>query len=776
MSHQLHTAEDLHRIQKRLEELCGFTERVANRLDSMDRKVDRMLKAIENRGQHAAHVLRRREMPTIPRFFHGRNDIVDDVARLLTSREKARVCVLGPGGMGKTSVAVTVMQNEAVGKTFKEENRFWVSCIDAKSPGLLLQVLYSGLRITQDTGDALADIRSELQICPDSRLLVLDNFETPWHPREGHQREVKEILCSLTSLPHLSILVTMRSNFPPSEEIAWEERMLQSTDEEASRLIYTDIDPAAIDHPALPDLLCALDHMPFAITLMATMGKKSKSPPDELLKMWHEGGTDMLSEPEEGMNHCISLSVDNEYVAGNPEASTLLATLSMLPAGADYRHLEWWAPSLKNRAKAVATLNEAALVMDRDDGQGSAVIYVLPVVQSYMHRGDRISQPIRHNVQAACYQFIKKHKSLPGDPTFLDDLKALASEETNIQVILLEAAAQTESSIQSTSSPKINVATNSLLEALLTFSWFQRWSKHRVDVAERTIALAWTLNQEYHLAEALFCLGCTLKEIDRYSDAVNSFKKARECFRSLPNGPDLFRAGQCGLELCDAYQYMQKSLLAEDVLLEAQDDLKKSGREYGVALGLLTLGGLHFYMNEDDEALKQFDAAKTAFERLHRPVDVANCLHDAARSYAMLERYLEALDASEHALRAFDQFGLTHKLCEAMIRKARYLKMLDRDDDAMEILPRTLEECQRLGSPLLIAQTLEEFGEVCANKTNHSAARAAYERAQEQYESMGRTSLGRDGARRCRHNISRLILMEDDPAGNTLHLKPSARY
>ena len=476
------------------------------------------------------------------------------------------------------------------------------------------------------------------------------------------------------------------------------------------------------------------------------------------------------------MNHCISLSVDSDYVAGNEDALTLLATLSMLPAGTDQRHLEWWAPTLKNRAKAVATLNEAALVMGRDDGEGNALISVLPVVQSYMHQGNRTSDAIRQNVQAACYQFINKHKSSPGDPTFMDDLKALAREDTNIQVILLEAAAQTQASSQFTSSPEMNTATNSLLEALLAFSWFQRWSKHRVDVAECTTALARTLNQERQLAEALFCLGCTLKEIDRYIDAARTLKAGRECFRCLPDGHDLFRAGQCGLELSHVYQYMQESSLAEDVLREAQDDLEKGGNEYGVALGLLHLGKLCWHNGNNEEALQKFVAAEIAFSHLHKPVDVAYCHHHAARSYAMLGKYLEAKDASENAIQAFETFRLLRSLCEALTLKARYLKMLGRDVDAMEILLRSLEESQRLGSPLPIAQTLEEVGEVCANKANYGAARASYERALEQFESMGRTYMDQSGASRCRHNISQLILMEKDPAGNSLHLKPAARY
>ena len=178
--------------------------------------------------------------------------------------------------MGETSVALAVMESEAVRNKFGEENRLLVPCIGATSPSLLLQILYRSLRITRDTGNSLDDICSELKASIDLCVILLDNFETPWNPQQGDQRDVERILCFLSTLPHISILVTMRSNFPPSDGIQWEYKNLLPTDEEASRMIYTDIDLSASAHPAPGDLLHALGHMPYAITLMATLGKKSK--------------------------------------------------------------------------------------------------------------------------------------------------------------------------------------------------------------------------------------------------------------------------------------------------------------------------------------------------------------------------------------------------------------------------------------------------------------------------------------------------------------------
>ena len=67
------------------------------------------------------------------------------------------------------------------------------------------------------------------------------------------------------------------------------------------------------------------------------------------------------------------------------DRSDQLKFLSMLPAGANHPHLDWWAPTLKNRARAIATLSDAALIVDRDLGESrGTMISVIPVVQSYM--------------------------------------------------------------------------------------------------------------------------------------------------------------------------------------------------------------------------------------------------------------------------------------------------------------------------------------------------------------------------------------------------------
>ena len=52
----------------------------------------------------------RQEMPLKPEIFHGRDDLIEGIAQLLLQEKTSRVCILGPGGMGKTSVSLAVAE------------------------------------------------------------------------------------------------------------------------------------------------------------------------------------------------------------------------------------------------------------------------------------------------------------------------------------------------------------------------------------------------------------------------------------------------------------------------------------------------------------------------------------------------------------------------------------------------------------------------------------------------------------------------------------------
>ncbi len=173
-----------------------------------------------NRQAHTANHASSRQMPTKPSIFYGRDAFVAEVADILINADPdskpPRICIRGPGGMGKD-----VLCSRSDGR-FSHPPQVW-------RQGPILGAMYlcdiprspTPTPLQQPShligyGDYLADIITELKSSSLPRLMLLDNFETPWDPVEGSREHVEDILTRLSALSQLSILVTMRTNIPPS--------------------------------------------------------------------------------------------------------------------------------------------------------------------------------------------------------------------------------------------------------------------------------------------------------------------------------------------------------------------------------------------------------------------------------------------------------------------------------------------------------------------------------------------------------------------------------
>jgi tetratricopeptide (TPR) repeat protein len=731
------TSQSLQKIQRRLEDIYGLTKKVAQNVENLgvtvNNRFDQLTVLLSGKAHDGSVVLVRQTMPPKPRILYGRDDFVKDVGRLLANDETSRVCILGPGGMGKTSVALAAMEDSSICQKFPKSNRFWVPCVQATSADSLIHILYSSLRITRDTKHPMDDILSELSATDDPRLILFDNFETP-----NHIPDVIQILLQLAALPHVAILITMRG-IAPTHEIKWEIRNLPPVDMDACCSIFTTICPSIKGDPNLEDLIKALYCMPFAVTLMASLGNELQLTAGDLLQEWHRVGTGMISHSEfrEGsMDKSISLSVDSKLVTQNPDALTLLAVLSMLPAGTTNKNLDWWAPTLKSKLGALATLRKAALIIDlKPDPKEESVFFVLPVVQSYMKHGKRISQDVQNTVRSACYKFIVEHNSIPGQASFHDDAAALAREETNIQTILLEATAaaaegQTSSHTEDdTSKPQVETSIDAL-DALVAFSWYLQFTQTTTEFAEHTIKVARAARQNRHIAEALFCLGCLNEKTSRYELASFYLDAARKHFRTLSTPAGYLRAGECGVILVDVDMFLSATskVILKDAR-EAEADFKKSNDISGVTRGKVAMGHAHFHISEHEKSLTCLFEAKKELEKDSRSTsELARCIHLIARNYQYVDRYSDSVEMAKEGEKVAEEAGDEEQLCRIRTTMARSLCHCDKDDEALEVIERTLPFAQRQG-PHRIALLLDRFAAICERKKDYPAAIKAFEEA-----------------------------------------------
>ena len=571
LANDLRDSDLLQELHARLAKIQSLSQQVANKIDDVHEDV-KDIKQILAKSRRSATLRSSdtvvQQMPLKPGVFHGRDDIIEEITQLLMKEETSRICILGPGGMGKTSVSLGVVEQPLIKARFLPDNLVWVPCIEATSATLLLEILYIQLQVPGDKQITIENIISQLNTSTQPRLILLDNFETPYNVLGGTQKQVDDILRRIAMLNHVAILVTMRGRHPPCDEaIKWQSKEIRPTDEAACLRIYHNIYPDSENDCDVGRLLCVLGHMPFAVMLMARLAKEGRSTAKELLFAWSEHGPDILPDLEQSMERSISVSINSHLMRQDPQALLLLKILSCLPAGTTRTTLRWWVPAshIAMVPSAIATLSKAGLLVENErQDSDSPVLFVLPVVQSFMQHG-RIEEEIWCNIHSSCCQYVLDHACRKDDSAFPVKSKALAAEDINIQAILYGSPTMQHTSI---------MLSDRAIEALTAFSWYRCDMKPNLEIAEHAVIMAKALGVRRYIASTLWCLGMTYSFIGKYYDAYDHLHEAYKLFNTLlPGDCELQRfCCLCGTDLVNG---MRLTSRGSDRAISLAHDVEK---------------------------------------------------------------------------------------------------------------------------------------------------------------------------------------------------------
>jgi tetratricopeptide (TPR) repeat protein len=692
----------------------------------------------------------RQYMPLKPDVFHGQDDFVEHIAQFFLQEETSRVCILGPGGMGKTSVSLAVVESSLLQQRFPPHNCVWVPCIEATSAARLLEILRIQLQMPGDKQITLEKIISELDASKEPRLILLDNFETPWN--SSTQEQVEVILLQLAELRHIAILVTMRETRPPcSNGIKWQSKYIEPVDDEACLRIFHEINPSSKDDPDVGRLLTALGYMPFAVTLMAKLGMEGKATAKELLDAWFESGPDILScWPEQSMNQSIGLSVESDLVKRNPNAIVLLSTLSLLPAGTTKENLRWWAPALKMIPCAIDALSRAALLVENKQNLASSVLFVSPVVQSFMQQQDRIAEEIQNQIQPSCCQYVLDHACRYDDSMFSVKSEALAAEDTNIQSILFRSPAS-----QNT------VLSDRTMEALIAFSWHRCDTKPSLEIADYVVTAA-NASGERYLASAVWCLGQTYHQLGEMYHAYNHLQKAYQLFSTLPPGDVESQrlGGHCGIDLVNtAHQTLQDK--GEAVSLARDVEMKCAAVSDDLIHGraLVALGNALNEARQRQEALVHLERGMAILKSLGNAVNLARAYQCIARVHYCERKVSEAVDAIQEAWKHAQSSGSQSDQMYISMGLATYLFSANRDTEAWKYLEISLMKASYIGNRLQVAYAWEHMGYGYLRRGDYQNAYGAYEAAAEKYHGTFDSRCEKN----CQENMARIKQKRGDP-------------
>src|ERR1700761_7704557 len=246
-------------------------------------------------------------LPPPPQIFFGRNKALEHLLHLLAKLKSnpIYVAILGTGGIGKTALGVSFLHHSSVILHFGDF-RWFISCEGIFNADGLRSVLANIFKL--DEKMFISSIRRLASSIDSNMLLMLDNLETPWEPKDN-QQAVEELLLQLSDVPGLSLVVTLRGSERPSG-IAWTRPFLpplHSLDYEASIQTFTSISDVPEDAPGLKELIDVTDGLPLAITLMATHAQYTSCL--LLLNRWNDKRTTMLTRGAHTRLSSIDVSI-----------------------------------------------------------------------------------------------------------------------------------------------------------------------------------------------------------------------------------------------------------------------------------------------------------------------------------------------------------------------------------------------------------------------------------------------------------------------------------
>ena len=362
--------------------------------------------------------------PPPPRDCFGRNELIEEVVEFAERLEP--IALIGAGGIGKTSIALTVLHHNRIDQRFGENRRF-IRC-DRFHPSRanflarLSKVIGAGVENPED----LTPLRSSLT--SKEMLLVLDNAESILDPQGTGAQEIYAVVDELCQFKNICLLITSRITTVPPHCRCPE---IPTLSMEAACDIFYGIYRNNGKSRIINDLLRRLGFHALSIKLLATTASRNAWDHNRLANEWDVRRAQVLqTNYNESLAVTVELSLSSPtFFSLDPNARDLLGVIAFFPHGIDERNLGWLFPAISDGQHLLDTFCLLSLTY-----RVNGFVTMLAPIRDYLTPQDPLSSPLLRTTRD--YYFSRLSVGADPENPGRGETRWVGSEDVNIEHLL----------------------------------------------------------------------------------------------------------------------------------------------------------------------------------------------------------------------------------------------------------------------------------------------------------------------------------------------------
>ena len=363
-------------------------------------------------------------MPPPPSVCFGRDGLIEKIVGLAENLEP--VALIGAGGIGKTSIAISVLHDGRIKERFGENRRF-IRCDEFPAScthflSRLSHVIGAGIENPKDLTTLRPFLNSR------EMFIILDNAEYILDPQGTNAREICTVVDELCRFETISLCITSRITTVPPH---CKRPEIPTLSMGSARSIFYSIYGDGGRSDTVNDLLRRLDFHALSITLLATTASHNAWDYDRLAKEWDAHRAQVLrADYNESLAATIELSLASPtFQKLGPDARDLLGVVAFFPQGVDEKNIDWLFPTIPDRKNIFDKFCVLSLTSRRN-----GFITTLAPLRDYLSPRDPRSSPLLCAAKDRYFRRVSVTLN-PTRPGFRE-ARWITSEDVNVEHLL----------------------------------------------------------------------------------------------------------------------------------------------------------------------------------------------------------------------------------------------------------------------------------------------------------------------------------------------------